>query len=160
MAATDVNFSIASGQPAEQRHHQRNGCDGHQREMPCPGSIMHFPHQRRPASRQQIANGLRHARERRGLVRRAGAQPDKGQPQNHRRTGAETENHRPQRRLRREYPVTQSAHRAHQRDGNGDPSLILEAMQDQRNSKTGRGGCQLEQSVQRASLRFAVALTH
>ena len=42
---------------------------------------------------------LYHSRQRGGLVRRAGAQPDKGQSQNHGRAGTEAKDKRPQHRL-------------------------------------------------------------
>ncbi len=48
---------------------------------------------------------------------------------------------------------------AHQGDQHRDPTLVAQPMQDQRYRQTWRGGRQLQQAMQRAGLRFAIAHT-
>ena len=127
--------------------------------MPVAIGIVDPTHQRRSAGGQQIADALRHPRQRRGLVRRAGAQADKRQAEDHRGPGAKAEQQRPADGQPWQQPQPGGADGAHQGDQHRDPTLVAQPMQDQRYRQTGRGGRQLQQAMQRAGLRFAIAHT-
>ena len=90
-------------------------------------------------------------------MRRVCAQADKRQSQNHGRPRTETKDQRPDYRLSRPEPQPAGADGAHQRHNDRDGALVFKAMKNQRNRQPGGRGGQLEQTMQRARLRFAVA---
>jgi hypothetical protein len=78
------DFPIAPGKHAASGHHDGGERTGHQRNSPVARRIVNFPHQRWAAGCQQITNRLCHPGQCRSLVRRAGAQADKRQAEDHR----------------------------------------------------------------------------
>lgn len=92
-------------------------------------------------------------------MRGTGAQADKGQPEDHCGSRAESKQQRPRNRLDGHEPQSRGATGAHQRCQYGDATLVAKAVQDKWNKQTGRRGRQLQQTMQGTRLRFAETMT-
>ncbi|MNT13681.1 hypothetical protein D3C72_1486590 [compost metagenome] len=109
---------------------------------------MQRPNQRRTGGREEIADALRHAGQRRCLLRMAGAQPHERQPQNDPAARAQSQQHDPQRGPGGRGDQARERDEGGRRRAERGAALVLQAPHHRGQEQGRDGGHQLQQSMQ------------